>query len=718
MPSSFYEALATKRSDSVTLRGCIEKTVARLLESDTNIERPGMLLGKIQSGKTRAFIGIIALAFDRGFDMSIVLTKGTKALAKQTFQRLRADFEELVEDERVQICDVMHLPTDFPRFVLRQKLIIVVKKETNNLRRIIRALTETYPDLGTKRVLIIDDEADYASVGFHRGQERIVEINRIPSQIDDLRRKVAVVSVLQVTATPYSLYLQPRELAIPAQSVVFKPVRPAFTEPLPEFPGYIGGRFYFEECEDPASVAADLYRPIPIDELQVLRKEDRRSFRIENALETTRIETLRVAIVRFVVGACIARMLQRLRGIRQKRYSFIVHTEHSRASHAWQERVVRELKRLLEESSQGSNAEQIRSLVANAFEDFERSLRKLGIQYPPYQEVEREVLTALTDECLMVRKVNSETEAEQLLDEHGQLQLTTPLNIFIGGQILDRGVTVDNLIGFYYGRHPQRYQQDTVLQHSRMYGNRPPEDLAVTRFYTAEPIYQAMKRIHEFDSALREAIENAQGAEVAFIRSDVAGQIQPCNPNKIMLSNLTTLRPFKRLVPYGFQTRPHVRLDGAVATLDRLLSQADPMTGDEPFVLDLALAKGLLDEIREQFDFEDGYEWDWEAAKAALDYLAHRDQGQNHTARIWCLVRRGREFGRVRRDGDRMRFFDAPDTSHVEGQVARRVAIDRPILMLFRCEGGHGWASLPFWWPVVMAPRNTPIAIFATESPN
>src|SRR2546430_11826954 len=49
---------------------------------------------------------------------------------------------------------------------------------------------------------------------------------------------------------------------------------------------------------------------------------------------------------------------------------------------------------------------------------------------------------------------------------------------------LDRGVTLANLIGFYYGRRPQKFQQDTVLQHSRMYGYRR-DDLAVTRFYTS-----------------------------------------------------------------------------------------------------------------------------------------------------------------------------------------------------------------------------------------
>jgi hypothetical protein len=64
------------------------------------------------------------------------------------------------------------------------------------------------------------------------------------------------------------------------------------------------------------------------------------------------------------------------------------------------------------------------------------------------------------------------------------------------------------------------------------------------------------------------------------------------------------------------------------------------------------------------------------------------------------------------------RFFDAPDTSHVEGVIARKTAIDRPILMLFRHEGREEdeWRGCPFWWPVLMAPRETKTAIFASHT--
>ncbi len=71
MKGEFYETLPNKRQDPDDLKLCIEDTVQELLENDTNVNRPGMLLGKIQSGKTQASIGIIALAFDNGYDIGI-----------------------------------------------------------------------------------------------------------------------------------------------------------------------------------------------------------------------------------------------------------------------------------------------------------------------------------------------------------------------------------------------------------------------------------------------------------------------------------------------------------------------------------------------------------------------------------------------------------------------------------------------------------------------
>ncbi len=132
-------------------------------------------------------------------------------------------------------------------------------------------------------------------------------------------------------------------------------------------------------------------------------------------------------------------------------------------------------------------------------------------------------------------------------------KIRTPPHHFIGGQILDRGITINNLIGFYYGRNPNRFQQDTVLQHSRMYGARSSADIAVTRFYAPLQVYLIMQRIHAFDAALREAFE-ARGTDggVYFIQKDASNRLIPCSPNKILFSDVVSIRPGRRLVLSGF----------------------------------------------------------------------------------------------------------------------------------------------------------------------
>jgi hypothetical protein len=183
----FYSGLKQENSYSDDLKSCIEETVQKLLDNDTTVNKPGMLLGKIQSGKTKAFIGIIGLAFDNDYDITIVLTKGTKALAQQTFQRLEQEFSEFKDNDQIQIFDIMNLPDNLTPWELKQKIIFISKKQTHNLDRLRIAIFETYPELSDKRILIIDDEADFASIGFKRTKDEGIEIRRIASQIDGIR---------------------------------------------------------------------------------------------------------------------------------------------------------------------------------------------------------------------------------------------------------------------------------------------------------------------------------------------------------------------------------------------------------------------------------------------------------------------------------------------------------------------------------------------------
>lgn len=717
----FYNTLTSTRKDDEELKKCIEDTVTNLMLLNTSTKFPGILLGKIQSGKTRAFLGVISLAFDNGYDISIILTKGTRALSEQTLNRVREDFGIFEEEDHLQIHDIMLFPKNLVPYELNQKLIIVAKKETNNLRHVLEALTTTYPNLKDKRILIIDDEADFASINFHKEKETgLIEQGKIANQIDNIRTEVARSDFLQVTATPYSLYLQPDDSN--DGSGLFPPKRPAFTVLLPIHRNYVGGDYYFIESENENSVAAHVYEEVPSEELdtmranKTLRRADRRSFKIEEVSSSATTKTLRDSIMNFIVGGSIRRLQQKKLEQKQENYSFVIHTEQSRTSHSWQEEVVKKLHEELVRIARENHVLFI-ELTGKAYQNLKLSIEKAEIVMPTLDEIVSSVSEALIEGMLVVEKVNSDKDVKELLDSRGQLKLRTPLNIFIGGQILDRGITIKNMIGFYYGRNPKRFQQDTVLQHSRMYGTRSREDLAVTRFYTTRNIYETMRRIHEFDNALREAFLNGSHDKgVYFIRKDAGDKLVPCSPNKIMLSNITTLKPFKRLLPVGFQTDYKTNIKNDIEVLDVEINKMRHVNDSNGFIIPLEQALTILDVILKTFVYEnDEFKWDMNSAKACLEHLSKNSADQSKKGSVWCLVRTNRNLSRKKLDGS---FSNQPDNPETDIPVAKDSAIDIPALLLFRQNGKEedGWRGSPFWWPVIMAPRNTLVTIFASDT--
>jgi hypothetical protein len=694
----------------------VSDTVDRLLNSETNIDRPGMLLGKIQSGKTKTFIAIMALAFDNGFDGAIILTKGTKALSKQTIERISKEFGEFTQREMLQAFDVMTMPTKLTGYEIEQKLVLVSKKQPDNMARLIEFFSNQ--TVAQKRILIIDDEADYASIGFKKTKDEGLEINTTSKQIDELRRLIQSSSFLQVTATPYSLYLQPESLEI--QGIEFKPIRPAFTSLVPVNSQYIGGDYYFNESTESDSVASLLYVPITRDELDVIHKPDRRKFKIEEALTSKSIAALRLAVVSFIIGGCIRRIQEHEKGLNPSKYSFLIHTEAQKNAHSWQEEIVISLFDQLTSAIHGA-PKLLEALFKAAYDELSKSILIARTSLPSYDEVSSLAKKALSDEWLMITKVNSEKQIEELLDSDGQLKLRTPLNIFIGGQILDRGITIANLIGFFYGRRPKIYQQDTVLQHSRMYGFRAKDDLAVTRFYTEPTIYEAMKAMHECDSELRKSFENSSGDQsVVFIRKDDSGLVRACSPNKVLLSKVTTLKPHKRVLPVGFQTDYASYLKHKIADIDKFIeAKFQGLDKLEPILIDLDEAVDCIRRIEKTLHFnEDGYSFNWDDLVSILGYLSNSSGNILHQGKVWLLVRTDRNLSRMRSGRLQNRFSDAPDNAQTDGIVAKRTAIDIPIMLLLKQNGleEQGWRGHPFYWPVIYAPEKIKTVIFSSET--
>jgi hypothetical protein len=706
----FYDQLASKRGDPPELQAKVHEVVGRLLKEGTSLRRPGILLGKVQSGKTRAYLGVIASAFDKGYDAAVILTKD-KSLAQQTLSRVKADFEEFLDGDQVEIFDILAVPELTP-YELTHKLVFVVKKEDDNMRRLIELFTETYPSLKQRRVLIVDDEADLASVSGRRVQGLNIA-GIISRQIDTLREAVANSSYLQVTATPYALYLQPEDEVAVNGYQLFQPKRPAFTVLLPTHEKYVGGDQYFERDNDNNSPGQYFYREVPAAERIALKKEDRRRLQVDRVLTEKNSAVVRDAIVNFIVGGTIRRLQQRAAGQRPQKYSFLFHTEQQRSSHDWQLRVVSAVHDALVDQAQ-VDSPLFNELLRAAYVDLRRSIDGDEYMLPVFDEVKKAVVDALAAGQLMITKVNSDNDIKNLLDDDAQLKLRTPLNVFIGGQILDRGITINNLIGFYYGRSPNRFQQDTVLQHSRMYGARPPADLCVTRFYAPQNVYQIMKRIHEFDSALREAFESgAHERGIYFLRRDTARRLVPCSPNKLLFSDVVSIRPGRRLVLSGFQTVSKTAGSRNLAALDAKIREISE-NGEDATLIATEQAIELLELAHANLEFPDeDADDDRQAHIVALEHLSRVSPNPNLKGKVWLVTATDRDVARYREEG---RFSNAPDTKQQKDAALAR-AQDIPALLLLRQNGDEakGWRGLPFWWPVILTSRSAATVVFANR---
>jgi hypothetical protein len=697
---------------------CAERTVEKLLTRTSSDDHPGMLLGKVQSGKTRTFVSILALSFDNGYDIAIVFTKNSLALAMQTVTRLSTDLdfsESGEDDELVEIKDIMLCREEFTEYEIQEKkLIFVVKKQRYNLERIMKLMND-HPMMKEKRIIFVDDEADNASIGF-RKKDDLLEAKTIADLISQVRATVPNSSFLQVTATPYSLYLQPVSIDV-SNNAEFKPVRPAFTELVHVPEGYVGGNVYFADVfPEDDSLAQYIHCTLSDEEIELVGIKKGKRFNWDEALTSPRVPGIRLALANFIVGGI---MLNYNSAPRKKKFSFVLHVEIAKEKHAGQARIVKKIFSKFKESADNDNGSgEFSELFTNAYNDIGQSLTVAGLKVPDLAEVLQKSKEVLGKE-ISIAVINSDNAVIKLLDDKGQLRLTNPFNIFIGGNVLDRGITLANLTGFYYGRDPKRSQQDTVLQHARMYGYRMAE-LPVTRFYTTATIRDRLKKMEEFDSALRQAIENDPNAAIQFIQKSADGKIIPCSPNKIAASQTDTLKSGKRILPYGFQTYTATGEHGISKTIQEMDTWIEKKCGfntDQPTKIPYADVVDFLNKLQKTIYYPDeskGVEFDWPSAYAILNHLCTSNPANALRRDVWVWAAKDRNITRKRDMGTvQERFSDHPE-SKTENDVYSSVTQDAPFLFLLRQNGekSQGWSGTPFYWPVIRVQKEIPTAIY------
>lgn len=454
----------------------------------------GLVVGHVQSGKTGNMAAVIAKAADTKYKFFLVLASMTDQLRDQTQRRLDDDVVAMSRERWYQWtradtfdADGRRISGDFAEkaaggFVFDQRnQIAVIKKNPGPLRKLLAKLQNT--DMGSLRdtpFLIIDDEADQASVNSARYREDTTKINEYIRKIIEKLPRVSYVgytatpfaNVLIDTKTPEDLY--PRD----------------FIHALEKPPGYFGAEELFGQAviqgvhdAEESDPGFDMVRVVPEDDAAALRKGH------EGAGVPS---SLRSAIHYFTL-VCAAKATRQQHG---EHTTMLVHTSMNTGEH---ERLQKLLVPLVADLVSKLKAEDDQLLL---------QLRQLWLAEQERVLSERFDHSPVTFESLLPNLSPAVASIAVVVENHISESRLSFVGkgrnqIVIGGNVLARGLTLEGLSVSYFLRASNQY--DTLMQMGRWFGYRKGyEDLP--RVWVEERVRQRFLDLSKVEAEIRREI--------------------------------------------------------------------------------------------------------------------------------------------------------------------------------------------------------------------
>ncbi|MGW4871055.1 Z1 domain-containing protein [Streptomyces chartreusis] len=408
----------------------------------------GLVVGYVQSGKTTNFTSVMAKAADRGYKLFIVLAGIHNGLRRQTQARLA---QQLVEPNPSLWSQLTGLekdftPTENPASFFgksnKTHVLCVVKKNATVLRKLALWLDKAADYLEDCPALIIDDEADQATVATKSINPLILSIMK------SLPRSAYV----GYTASPFAnLLIDPSAEDLYPQDFVVNLPKPA---------GHFGtevlfGRYALDgENPDQVDDGHDMIRSVPIDDVACVRPESKADV---EGFEPVITDTLHRAVEYFLLVTAA----RRVRGTGNPHSTMLIHTSVNTAVHNSFERPLNHLlKRAAQTMTDATSLARLRTLWDE--ETARVPAGDFGETKVPFDDLMSE-LPKVLGSCRIIMD-NSSSEA-RLDYENGPV-----VAIAVGGNTLSRGLTLEGLSVSYFVRAVSAY--DTLLQMGRWFGFR------------------------------------------------------------------------------------------------------------------------------------------------------------------------------------------------------------------------------------------------------
>lgn len=507
-------------------------------------DRRGMVVGHVQSGKTSNYVGLINKATDAGYKVIIVIAGTISSLRRQTQERIDSGYigrnsSAFIRENQNRLIgvgkyksetDIYSLTSsyyksgdegDFSQSVAnrlnipigKNPVVFVIKKNKSILENLIDWFSKNEnirevdgtPKLFDVPALIIDDEADAASVNASRDINDIKTINRLIRTLLNIFNQNTFIGY---TATPYANLFISQEYN-EEQTTIVKNKTYQIGEDL--FPrdfiinlkaptNYIGAaKIFGYENANPelTKEPLDIFREIGDYDPPFFRTINREN---KDILPEYLPPSLERAIKSFILTCAI----RRVRGHESKHNSMLVHVA---LLVRWIDRVaylVNEKTKEYKNAIQSEDATLLNELKELYETDFLPTTKNvldnldytdIRIKEHTWEEVKKELKNAVLK--IDVRSVHG-TRSTTNLEYHNieEIDYNRHENglsvIAVGGSRLSRGITLEGLSVSYYIRTTRMY--DSLMQMGRWFGYRPGY-VDLCRLYTTNQIFEWFNHI-------------------------------------------------------------------------------------------------------------------------------------------------------------------------------------------------------------------------------
>jgi hypothetical protein len=446
---------------------------------DSPVLKRGLIIGDVQSGKTSTYIGFLCKAADAGYRVFILLTGTIESLRKQTQERVEEGFigidmsSESKDGKRVgvgldnqPICAismtsrVRDFVGDNDKTVISlasttDAIVFVVKKNTTTLQKLTKWLVELNANPVTKKIdmpmLMIDDEADNASINTSKDKEDPTKINKL---IRNLANVFTISNYVGFTATPFAnVFIDPETTEKMETQDLFPE---DFIVSLPTPSNYIGPNKIFAadgEYHDQLTYIRDAGR----------EEEDGFSFYFKHKKEWE--GELPHSLTEAIYAFYIVNTIRDLRGDSGEHRSMLINISRFVAVQKHIRTEVEEIHKNAYRAIKFDLSSDISSLNNPILSEI------YDVWYKYYSDTEfewNEIADMMFSsiENIQIKVVNSSKSSEKLeYPKNSSLRV-----IAIGGLALSRGLTLEGLIISYFFRNTSTY--DVLMQMGRWFGYR------------------------------------------------------------------------------------------------------------------------------------------------------------------------------------------------------------------------------------------------------